>query len=61
MTEKWKNKLEEHREILLSWYERIGEMGHGEITVKFEESNNRMEIIPVPKIRNIEEHKLITK
>lgn len=61
MNDKWERKLEEHKLILLCWYERIGEMGHGEITIRFEQSSNKVEIVPMPKIRSVAEHKVISK
>ena len=57
----WNNKVMEYEKILLWWYRRIAEMGHGDLTVKIEKSNNKIEIIPGPKIRKFEEQEVFEK
>ena len=57
----WNNKVSEYEEILLWWYRRIAEMEHGDLTIKIEKSDNKIEIIPGPKMRHQEEQEVFEK
>lgn len=57
----WDEKLRENEEILLWWYRKIGKMGHGDLTIKIEKSNNKIEIRPTLNIRTEEEQKIFVK
>ena len=57
----WNIKVEEYEKILLWWYRKIAEMGHGDLTIKIEKSNNKIEIVPGPKIRHQEEQEVFEK
>lgn len=57
----WEEKLNEGERILLWWYKKIGEAGHGDLTIYFEKSNNKIDIKPTPNIRTEEEQKIFEK
>lgn len=58
---KWEEKLNESEKILLWWYRKIGEAGHGEIKILFNKENCRIDIDPTPRIRDNETQRLFEK
>lgn len=41
---KWEETVEEREQHLHIWFQKLAEVGHGEITVVFNRENNRIEI-----------------
>lgn len=58
---KWEEKLNESEKILLWWYRKIGEAGHGDLTIHFEKLHNKIDIKPSPNIRTEEEQRIFEK
>ncbi len=40
----WNATVAEREQHLLLWYRKMAEVGHGEITVSFNQDNNKIEI-----------------
>ncbi len=51
----WEDKLNEHEKILTELYRAIGNAGHGQIRIMFNEKNKTIEIVPEVSIRSAKE------
>ena len=53
--EQWKKTVEDGLALLIKIYQRTADLGHGELTVKFNKENDRVEIDAGQKFRSSEE------
>ena len=48
----WEEKLREQKQVVDELYQAVGKTGHGKLTVIFNESNGKIEVVPEMYFRN---------